>query len=641
MASGVVWGIDIGKASLKAVKARKTKDCIEILGLDYIDYGPMGDASESSDKVREAVRTFLERNQIRNESVAVALPGYTAFSRFIKLPPVEAKKIDEMVRYEAQQQIPFPIDEVNWDYQKIDRDYEPGEEVELGIFAIKKELIAGFLSELRMHGIEPDLVTIAPLAVYNFVTYNQNVHDAAVIVDIGAEHTDLVIVDGPRFWIRNLRIAGNDITKALQEKFKIPFAEAEKLKRTASKSKEAKKIFGVMEPVLKDFVGEVQRSIGFYKSQAKDLKIKKMILLGDGARLVNLKQFFQKELRYEVDRVSRLQESLVLDPEVDLNILKVHIPAFGVAFGLALQGCTESRNTINLLPQDLRIQSQLRQKKLTAVAAAVLSVIGLALFYFGNTKLQEKVVSAIQGAGAVEEYKKWEAKIEELKTQQEPLDAKIREKLVLTEGRLTTLELMNAIARAVSEDGGGLSRNAAVHPINDQLRRRRAFRQQEEVEKNFHKYEDAKLWLLSMDIQKGMGTVDWGDPGANKPPKQEECLIVELTFAKKLVDRDAKQTLTLFQEFLKTRLFAADKLKAPPFYARPVLDRDPGKDPWELEIQPEPPSKLWAHFPGMDKEADAPRMKYEMRQFKVRFEVGLAPPEKPAAEEGGETPKGG
>ncbi|MDF1660800.1 MAG: pilus assembly protein PilM, partial [Planctomycetota bacterium] len=234
-----VWGIDIGHTALKAVKLNQRKEGLEI---DQVAYIPMemGDGEDDRpEQVRAAVKTFLARHPIRNERVIVSLPGLHAFSRFIKLPPVEAKKIGEMVVYEAQQQIPFPIDEVMWGHHMIDREYEPGEEIEVGIFAARKELLLGFLSELRDNGVSPDIVTIAPLAIYNFVTYNTNVDDATVILDIGAKHTDLIVVKGANFWIRNLRIAGGDITEALSSRFKIPSHEAEKLKRHGSNSKNA------------------------------------------------------------------------------------------------------------------------------------------------------------------------------------------------------------------------------------------------------------------------------------------------------------------------------------------------------------------------------------------------------------------
>src|SRR5256885_9844182 len=109
--AGAVWGIDIGKAALKAVKLR-SKQGLEILAVEHFEYeGSATEEDKRADQVREAVRKLTAKHKIGSDTVLVALPGLHAFSRFIKLPPVDAKKIGMMVRMEAQQQIPFPIAE--------------------------------------------------------------------------------------------------------------------------------------------------------------------------------------------------------------------------------------------------------------------------------------------------------------------------------------------------------------------------------------------------------------------------------------------------------------------------------------------------------------------------------------------------
>ena len=103
------WGLDIGKSALKAVKLQKAKDEVEIVSITHIEYGSSDDHHA---EVLAALRAFLDEHTVKGDQIVVALPGRTAFSRFIKLPPLEVKKLDEIVRYEAQQQIPFPINEV-------------------------------------------------------------------------------------------------------------------------------------------------------------------------------------------------------------------------------------------------------------------------------------------------------------------------------------------------------------------------------------------------------------------------------------------------------------------------------------------------------------------------------------------------
>ena len=146
MAINTVWSIDLGKSSLKAARLRRSQGNVEIIAVDKVDY-PLGEGGEDTSALaREALEVFLARNSVK-DPVVVAHPGQGTFSRFIKMPAFDQKKVDEMVRYEASQQIPFPLDEVIWDYHVVDREYLPGEEREVALFAIRREAVEDFLLE--------------------------------------------------------------------------------------------------------------------------------------------------------------------------------------------------------------------------------------------------------------------------------------------------------------------------------------------------------------------------------------------------------------------------------------------------------------------------------------------------------------
>ena len=135
MAINTVWSIDLGKSSLKAVRLKRDRGNVEILAVDKVDY-PLGDGSEDAAALaREAFGVFVSRNSIK-DPVVVAHPGQGTFSRFIKMPAFDDKKVNEMVGYEASQQIPFPLDEVIWDFHVVDREYLPGEEKEVALFGL-------------------------------------------------------------------------------------------------------------------------------------------------------------------------------------------------------------------------------------------------------------------------------------------------------------------------------------------------------------------------------------------------------------------------------------------------------------------------------------------------------------------------
>src|SRR5450631_307776 len=140
-----VWGIDIGQCAIKALRCRPhdQSDMIEADAFDYIEYSKILSQPDADpvELVREALETFLSRNSVRGDRVAISVSGQSGLARFIKLPPVESKKIPDIVKYEARQQIPFALEDVVWDYQQMAGGSEEDGfalETEVGLFAMKR-----------------------------------------------------------------------------------------------------------------------------------------------------------------------------------------------------------------------------------------------------------------------------------------------------------------------------------------------------------------------------------------------------------------------------------------------------------------------------------------------------------------------
>ncbi len=396
-----VWSVDLGKASLKAVKLRREKNNIEILAVDKIDYSLSTNGADPLQQAREALNAFRIRNEVR-EPVVVAHPGQGTFSRFIKVPAFEAKKLREMVGYEASQQIPFPLDEVIWDYHLVSREYLPGEEREVGIFAVRREAIDDYLLDFTNEGLSVEVLSIGYLGLLNYIFFDLAPEEPSIVVDIGATHTDLILVDGKKFWIRALPHSGNDINKSIMERFKLSFPEAEKLKIESAKApQQAVKIFSnVIQPKLKELVGEIHRSTGYYRSQAGDVQFKKLYLLGNGSKIFGIKKYLAEQLGVEVERVQSIRHFRV-NRGVDLKLLQNELPAFGTAFGCGLQGLGAGSCRVDLVPQEERIQKDFRRKKKHAfIAMGVVLAAILVAGFFLNGKIQES-------AGVAKEHSDW------------------------------------------------------------------------------------------------------------------------------------------------------------------------------------------------------------------------------------------
>lgn len=377
-----VWGIDVGKSALKAVKLRVASDkSVEMVATDYVEHGKIMSQQDADRRAlwAAALEKFLSRNDISNDKVAVAVPGQLTLARFSKLPPVEnKKKIPDIIRYEADQQIPFDLDEVVWDYQQFQAPESP--EIEVGIFAIKRDLIRDHLLNFELNGIEAILVQSSPLAAYNAFHFDGLLDDGPVImVDIGTENTDLLVATQHSLWTRTIPVGGNNFTEALVKAFKLSFGKAETLKRTAASSKYARQVFQAMRPVFSDLVQELQRSIGFFTATNRDLDLERVIGLGSAFKLPGLVKYMQQNLQLEVKRLDAFKRVTVPKPPENGS----ESPAnYAVAYGLAAQGIGQGAVQSSLLPPEIARQIVWRKKRVFFAAAAACLLLAAGAIWF-------------------------------------------------------------------------------------------------------------------------------------------------------------------------------------------------------------------------------------------------------------------
>jgi len=381
-----VWGIDVGRCALKAIKLRPGADGkVEVLAFDYVEHAKILSQPDADRHalIGAALEKFLSRNDVSKDQVFVSVPGQHTLARFTKLPPVAPKRIPDIVRYEADQQIPFDMDEVIWDYQTFQQEGMP--DLEVGIFAMKRELIREHLLHFEQAAIEPIGVQSGPLAVYNAAHYDGCLDEhTTILLDIGAENTDLIVATKDAFWTRTVPIGGNRFTEALVKAFKLSFPKAENLKRTAATSKYARQIFQAMRPVFADLVQELQRSIGFYSSTHRDAQVERVLGVGNAFQLPGLQKYLQQNLSMTVDRPETFTNS-VTTAVANQEVFKEQFLSFFAAYGLALQGLDLTKVTSNLLPTEIAKQVVWRKKRPTFAAAAAALVAAGALIWFRQT----------------------------------------------------------------------------------------------------------------------------------------------------------------------------------------------------------------------------------------------------------------
>jgi len=470
MASGAVWGIDIGQCALKALRCRAHEDPGKIIAdaFDFIEYPKSLTqvGADPAELIGDALKQFLSRNTVQGDRVAISVSGQAGLARFIKLPPVEAKKIPDIVRYEARQQLPCDLNDVIWDYQRMGGGSEEegfALETEVGLFAMKRDAVLRALDPFLQADIEVDIVQLSPLVLYNFVLFDQleklpspedydpeNPPESIIIISLGTDATDLVITNGFRVWQRSIPLGGSHFTKALTKELKLTYAKAEHLKRNATMASDPKAVFQAMRPVFSDLLTELQRSISYFSNLDRSAKIGRVLALGNAMKLPGLRRYLSQSLGFEIEKLETFRR--LTGPQVtSAPAFQENILSFAVTYGLALQGLDKGGIHTNLLPKEIVLDRMIKRKKPWAVAAAAALMLGCGISFsayamtYGKVEPSQWAQAEQQAAQVSQEAGKFRSEDEAARSKFKETDA-IGQRLVGNiEGRLRWLEMLKAV----------------------------------------------------------------------------------------------------------------------------------------------------------------------------------------------------
>src|SRR5438132_6553861 len=176
--------------------------------------------------ILKALQGILTEKGMKAKTANVCAPGFHVFSKFVKLPPVDAGKVTQIIQYEAQQNVPFPLEEVVWDYQILGS--TPTGELEVLLVAIKADVVEGLFRTADAAGLRVQLVDVSPAALCNAFRFNYGDLDGCtMLLDIGAKTSNLLFFEKGKVYSRGINIGANSITQDFAAESKLPFPEAE------------------------------------------------------------------------------------------------------------------------------------------------------------------------------------------------------------------------------------------------------------------------------------------------------------------------------------------------------------------------------------------------------------------------------
>ncbi len=355
----------------------------ELSAIDANDPGSIAAALPS------VLHQIMREKGIRPAPLVVSLGGQMVFPRFAKFPPLgDKEKLEQLVRYEIEQNVPFPIDEIVSDHQFIGTTPE-GEKAAM-IVAAKLESVRAVTDAVRAAGLKPSKVDVSPIAICNVLKFaNPGLTGCSVILDIGSKTTNLIILEGEKIYNRSIPVAGNTITKELAQTFGCSFEEAEQLKIergyvsmggvTEDEDEITDRVSKVIRTVLTRLHAEISRSINFYRSQQGGSAPSRLFLTGGCARLPQLDQFFMESLQVEVEYLNPFGR-IGFGSKINKAALEGDAFALTESVGLALRATDAAWISISLMPPEL-IDEERAMKRIPFLVVggfAFLAAIGLA-----------------------------------------------------------------------------------------------------------------------------------------------------------------------------------------------------------------------------------------------------------------------
>ena len=352
----------------------------ELPMVDINDPGSLGASLPS------AIHQIMREQGIRPGPLVVSLSGQMVFPRFAKIPSVG--DAEQQVRYEIEQNVPFPIDEIVSDHQFVGMTPE-GDKATL-IVAAKLEAVRSVTDAVRATGLKPMMVDVSPIAICNALKFAYpQLGGCSVVLDVGSKTTNLIILEDEKIYNRSIPVAGNTITKEIAQQFGCSFEEAEQLKLergyvalggvTEDEDEVSDRVSKIVRTVLTRLHAEISRSINFYRSQQGGSAPTRLFLTGGTARLPQLDQFFTESLQVEVEFLNPFG-GVKFGPKIDPGALDTDAFALTESVGLALRGGDTAWLKINLMPPELVNEARAikRIPFLVAGGVAFLAALGVA-----------------------------------------------------------------------------------------------------------------------------------------------------------------------------------------------------------------------------------------------------------------------
>jgi type IV pilus assembly protein PilM len=338
-------GLDIGSSAVKAVELKASGKNYKVVAFaiqpvppDSIVDGAIIDGAA----VADAIRRVFENKHFKTKEVAASLSGNAVIVKKISLPVMTESELAESIYWEAEQYIPFDIQDVNIDYQILDAGTGgEGGTMDVLLVAAKKEKIADYTGVISQAGRLPIIVDVDAFALQNAyeVNYGLEKEQVVVLLNAGASAININIVTGDQsVFTRDISMGGNSYTEAVQKELNLPFESAEQLKRGQPvEGVNPEDVTPVLTSMTENVLLEIQKTFDFYKASATSDRIDRIVLSGGACRVDGFVQALTERFNTQVEMFDPFKTIAFEPDKLGVDDAEGVAPAAAVAVGLALR----------------------------------------------------------------------------------------------------------------------------------------------------------------------------------------------------------------------------------------------------------------------------------------------------------------
>jgi type IV pilus assembly protein PilM len=340
-----VIGLNLGKSSIRAIELEKKKEGLVVTNFGAYDNPRLNlDSTDKNDvdAFAESLKHFITEIGFNTPNVCIGLHESNVFMRVISLPQMNDKEFKTSVKYEAEQYIPLPLDQVNLSYQKLDPDFTDKNKVNIQIVAAKKEVLENYVTLAKKAGLVVRAIEPETLALGRILGDTRDKPIGTMILKLGYSGTLVVVSYGGyvRF-TRVVTVGGDILTKIIQQSLNIEPEQAEEYKKSYGMDRYQGdgKVYEVLKPTIDNLVLEIKRASMFFTKHNPSASIKRVILTGGTALMPELITYIANNLDVEVQVADPLR-NLTISPKLDKQkgALIEQGPRYSTAIGLAMRG---------------------------------------------------------------------------------------------------------------------------------------------------------------------------------------------------------------------------------------------------------------------------------------------------------------